>query len=64
MSFGAVISTKDPGAKQLIKALQRAVDFATKRGVLVVAAAGNDGHQLQHRPQGPDRAAGACWTAC
>ena len=43
MSLGAVISTKDIGAKQLIRALRRAVNFATQRGVLVVAAVGNDG---------------------
>jgi subtilisin family serine protease len=51
MSLGAPVSTKEPGAKQLIKALQRAVDFATKRGVLVVAAAGNDALDFNTAPQ-------------
>ncbi len=51
MSLGALISTKEQGAKQLIKALQRAVDFATKRGVLVVAAAGNDGIDFNNAPK-------------
>jgi subtilisin family serine protease len=51
MSLGAIISTKDPGARQLIRALQRAVDFATKRGVLVVAAAGNDAINFNTAPK-------------
>jgi subtilisin family serine protease len=51
MSLGVVISTKDAGAKQLIKALQRAVKFATKRGVLVVAAAGNEGIDFNTAPK-------------
>jgi subtilisin family serine protease len=51
MSFGAVISKKEPGAKQLIKALQRAINFATKRGVLLVAAAGNEGINFNTAPK-------------
>ncbi|MEP6692341.1 MAG: S8 family serine peptidase [Gemmatimonadaceae bacterium] len=42
MSLGALVSKKDPGVKQLIKALQRAVNYAFRRGTLSVAAAGND----------------------
>jgi subtilisin family serine protease len=51
MSFGAVISTKEPGAKDLIKALTRAVDFATDHGVLVVAAAGNESIDFNTAPR-------------
>jgi subtilisin family serine protease len=51
MSFGALISTKDPGAKELIKALQRAVDFAHQRGVLAVAAAGNEALDFNTSPR-------------
>ncbi len=51
MSLGTLISTKDPGAKELIKALTRAVDFATSHGVLVVAAAGNDGVDFNTAPR-------------
>ena len=36
---------------ELIKALQRAIDFATRHGVLVVAAAGNDAINLNHDPE-------------
>jgi subtilisin family serine protease len=43
MSLGAYFSRKEDGAKELIRAMQRAIDFASRKGVLVVAAAGNDG---------------------
>ena len=46
LSLGAYFSKKEPGARQLVRALQRAVDFATRRGSLVVAAAGNDAINL------------------
>jgi subtilisin family serine protease len=46
MSFGAVLPASDPDVKVLIKALQRAVDFSTNHGVLFVAAAGNNGANL------------------
>jgi len=42
MSLGAVFSKKAAGAKALIKALNRATDFADKRGVLLIASAGNN----------------------
>lgn len=46
MSLGAYFSKKAPGAKSLIKALKRAVNYADRRGTLVVASAGNDGINL------------------
>lgn len=51
LSLGSYFSRKEPGAKQLVRALQRAVDFATRRGALVVAAAGNDGINLDRDPR-------------
>jgi subtilisin family serine protease len=48
MSLGALIDTKDKESKGLLKAMQKAVQYATKRGVLVVSAAGNDAVDLQH----------------
>jgi subtilisin family serine protease len=41
MSLGAEFDKKSEGAKELTKALDKAVKFATGRGVLVVVAAGN-----------------------
>jgi subtilisin family serine protease len=46
MSLGAYFSRRDPGARSLILALQRAVLYATLHGSTVVAAAGNDGVNL------------------
>lgn len=46
LSLGAYFSKKEPGARQLVRALQRAVNFATRRGTLVVASAGNDAINL------------------
>lgn len=51
MSLGAYFSRKEEGARQLIRALQRAIDFANRHGVLVVAAAGNDTVDLNHDPR-------------
>lgn len=42
MSLGAVFPKRDAGAAELISALNRAVNYAAARGVLVVASAGND----------------------
>ncbi len=50
MSLGAYFSRKDDGAKELIRALQRAIDYASKKGVVVVAAAGNEGVNLNSDP--------------
>jgi subtilisin family serine protease len=46
MSLGAYFSRNEEGAKELVHALQRAVNFAFGHGVLVVAATGNDGVNL------------------
>jgi subtilisin family serine protease len=43
ISFGALVSTNDPDIKAFLRAFQRIVDFAARNGVLLVAAAGNDG---------------------
>lgn len=51
MSLGAYFSRKEEGAKELLKALQRALDFASRRGVLLVAAAGNDGVDTNTDPK-------------
>ena len=46
MSLGGYFSKDLPGAKELVKAVQRAVDDAHKKGVLLVAASGNGGLNL------------------
>jgi len=46
MSLGALVNDSVPGVPGLIRALQKAVDFAHSRGVVVVAAAGNQGLNL------------------
>ena len=51
MSLGRYFSQNELGAKELVKALQRAVSSATKRGTLVVAAAGNGGINLDEDPE-------------
>jgi subtilisin family serine protease len=51
MSLGAYFSKTQPGALELIHAVQRAVDFAASRGVLLVAAAGNNGINLDKDPR-------------
>ncbi len=51
MSLGAYFSRKDDGAKELIRALQRAMNYASRRGALLVAAAGNDGVNLNTDPR-------------
>jgi subtilisin family serine protease len=43
MSLGAVFNKRLPGGGPLVAALNRAVNFATSQGTLVVSAAGNDG---------------------
>ena len=42
MSFGAHVDKNDPGVAAAITATQRALNFASQHGVLLVAAAGND----------------------
>ncbi len=46
LSLGAYVNLEDPGVRTLVAFLQRAVDIATRRGVLVVASAGNDAINL------------------
>jgi len=51
LSLGTYFSRKEPGARELIKSLQRAINFANRHGVLVVAAAGNDTVNLNRDPK-------------
>ncbi len=48
MSLGAEFNRNETGAAELVSALNRAVNFAAARGVLVVVAAGNSGLDLDH----------------
>lgn len=46
MSLGAVFDRKEPGGKELEKAMSAATKYARKRGVLVIASTGNDALDL------------------
>lgn len=48
MSLGAVFARNEEGAAELRAALNKAVNFASSQGVLVVVAAGNDEIDLDH----------------
>lgn len=48
MSLGADFPRNDPGARGLVAAMNKAVNYADRFGVLVVSAAGNDGYDLDH----------------
>jgi lantibiotic leader peptide-processing serine protease len=48
MSLGAVFNKNDPDARGLVAAMNRAVNYADRFGVLVVSAAGNDALDLDH----------------
>ena len=48
MSLGAVFPKNDEGAGRLVGAMNKAVNFANRNGVLVVSAAGNDALDLDH----------------
>ena len=48
MSLGAGFPRNDAGAGQLVAAMNKAVNYADRHGVLVVSAAGNDGVDLDH----------------
>lgn len=48
LSLGAVFAKNDPTARGLVAALNRAVNYADRFGVLVVSAAGNNGLDLDH----------------
>ena len=43
MSLGAVFAKSEAGGGSLVAALNKAVNFAASKGVLVISAAGNDG---------------------
>lgn len=51
MSLGAYFSLKEPGALELVVALQRAVIYADRKGTLVVASSGNEGINLDRDPR-------------
>lgn len=48
LSLGAVFARNEPGAGQLVAAMNQAVNYANRHGVLVVSATGNDGLDLDH----------------
>jgi subtilisin family serine protease len=48
MSLGAVFPKNEKGVGPLLAALNKAVNYADRFGVLVVSAAGNDGLDLDH----------------
>jgi subtilisin family serine protease len=48
MSLGAVFAKNDPDAKGLVAAMNKAVNYANRFGVLAVSAAGNDAIDLDH----------------
>jgi len=48
MSLGAQIDGRGAGIAHLLNALSRATSYANHRGVTVIAAAGNDGVDLDH----------------
>ncbi len=50
MSLGGTVDLTVPGAKDLVKLMQRAVARATRHGAVVVASAGNDAIDLDKDP--------------
>jgi subtilisin family serine protease len=48
MSLGARFAKNEPGAGPLVAAMNKAVNFANRFGVLVVSSAGNDEADLDH----------------
>jgi hypothetical protein len=46
MSFGAYFTTRDPDFRQIVQDFQRAVNYAHRKGVTVVASAGNGDSSL------------------
>lgn len=48
MSLGADFNRGSRDAAELVSAMNRAINFATRQGVLVLSAAGNDGYDLDH----------------
>jgi subtilisin family serine protease len=48
MSLGAYIDLRDPGNRDLVNILQLVMDFAHRKGSVIVAAAGNEAVDLDH----------------
>jgi subtilisin family serine protease len=48
MSLGVLLPRNDPDVRALARAIQRAVNFSTNRGVLFVASVGNDAANLNN----------------
>ncbi len=48
LSLGADFNRGDRDAAELVSALNRAVNYASRHGALVISAAGNDGYDLDH----------------
>jgi len=48
MSLGAAFNRNEEGAGQLVGAMNKAVNYANRHGVLVVSSAGNNGFDLDH----------------
>jgi subtilisin family serine protease len=48
MSLGALVPSADPDVRALAEAMQRAIDYSTRKGVLFVASSGNDGYNLNN----------------
>jgi len=51
MSLGAILDDNRPGVPNLLRDMQKAIDFAHSRGVVVVAAAGNEALNLDAIPK-------------
>lgn len=51
MSLGAYFSRKEEGARELIRAVQRALNFASRNGVLLVGSSGNGAVNLNKDPK-------------
>ncbi len=48
LSVGGFVKRNDPGAKQVMRAMRDAVDYAFSKGKLVVTVAGNQATDLRH----------------
>src|SRR6185437_8778604 len=51
MSLGAIVDNNQPGVPNLLRHMQKAIDYAHSRGVVVVAAAGNEALDLDAIPK-------------
>jgi subtilisin family serine protease len=51
MSFGGTVDLTVPGARDLVKLLQRTVFSANLKGTILVASAGNDSLDMDHDPR-------------